>query len=93
MTLVKLLRNCASSERICADCPGNTEADCANKLMLKAADEIEKSFNEGFNQALRRLETTMYAKAFVHPDGMVRWDSGCWVRYKLFEKCLEEVKK
>ena len=30
----------------------------------------------------------MYHEAFETDTDMQRWDSGCWIRYKLFENCL-----
>lgn len=39
-----------------------------------------------------RLREEMYHQAFeVEPEGMVRWDSGLWIRYKLFENTLDNV--
>ena len=36
------------------------------------------------------LEASMYDAAFVKDTDMQRWDSGCWIRYKLFENVLDE---
>lgn len=36
--------------------------------------------------ALRR---TMYHEAFETDTPMQRWDSGCWIRFKLFERMEE----
>ena len=33
-------------------------------------------------QALRK---TMYHEAFETDSDMQKWDSGCWIRYKMFE--------
>lgn len=38
------------------------------------------------------LARTMYHKAFEIDDGRSRWDSGLWIRYKIFEEALEEQK-
>jgi hypothetical protein len=35
------------------------------------------------------LRETMYHEAFEKDNDMQKWDSGCWIRYKLFEKCIE----
>lgn len=32
----------------------------------------------------------MYHEAFEKDSDMQRWDSGCWIRYKLFENCMDE---
>ena len=36
------------------------------------------------------LEQAMYEEAFEKETDMQRWDSGCWIRYKLFENVLSE---
>ena len=37
-----------------------------------------------------RFRGEMYHKAFETDTDMQRWDSGCWIRYKLFQKTLDE---
>ena len=32
----------------------------------------------------------MYHEAFEKDSDLQKWDSGCWIRYKLFEKVLRE---
>lgn len=32
------------------------------------------------------LNDAMYHEAFETDSDMQRWDSGCWIRYKMFEK-------
>lgn len=39
-------------------------------------------------EALRRR---MYHEAFETDNGMQKWDSGLWVRYKIFENVIEET--
>ena len=39
-------------------------------------------------EALRKL---MYEEAFEKDSDMQRWDSGCWIRYKLFKNCIEAI--
>lgn len=39
------------------------------------------------------LEDSMYHEAFETDTGMQKWDSGCWIRYKLFENILDEQKE
>ena len=36
------------------------------------------------------LREKMFHVAFETDSDMQKWDSGCWIRYKLFEKNLEE---
>lgn len=38
--------------------------------------------------ALRR---EMYHQAFETDTDMQRWDSGCWIRYKLFESAIDDA--
>ena len=33
----------------------------------------------------------MYHDAFETDSKMQRWDSGCWIRYKMFENNIEEA--
>lgn len=37
------------------------------------------------------LESRMYREAFETDSNMQKWDSGCWIRYKLFEKVLDTM--
>lgn len=37
------------------------------------------------------LRKTMYYEAFETDTDMQRWDSGCWIRYKMFENALENA--
>ena len=37
------------------------------------------------------LRSRMYHEAFEVDNGMQRWDSGLWIRYKIFEKVIEET--
>lgn len=39
-------------------------------------------------QALREA---MYHEAFETDSDMQRWDSGCWIRYKMFENAIESA--
>lgn len=34
------------------------------------------------------LNAKMYQEAFEKDSDMQKWDSGCWIRYKMFEKCI-----
>lgn len=33
----------------------------------------------------------MYHEAFETDTDMQKWDSGCWIRYKMFENAIDEV--
>ena len=37
------------------------------------------------------LRQRMYHDAFETDTEMQRWDSGCWIRYKMFENALEDA--
>lgn len=37
------------------------------------------------------LEARMYHDAFEVDSDMQKWDSGCWIRYKMFENAIEEA--
>ena len=36
------------------------------------------------------LRDRMYHDAFETDTDMQKWDSGCWIRYKLFENAIDE---
>ncbi len=36
------------------------------------------------------LKNAMYTETMLKDTDMQRWDSGCWIRYKLFENVLRE---
>ena len=37
------------------------------------------------------LIDTMYHEAFETDSDMQRWDSGCWIRYKMFENAIDNA--
>lgn len=37
------------------------------------------------------LREMMYHEAFETDSDMQKWDSGCWIRYKMFENVIEKV--
>lgn len=38
-----------------------------------------------------KLRETMYHEAFETDTDMQKWDSGCWIRYKMFENAIENA--
>lgn len=38
-----------------------------------------------------KLEANMYHEAFETDTDMQKWDSGCWIRYKMFENVIEKL--
>ncbi len=37
------------------------------------------------------LKDAMYHEAFETDTDMQKWDSGCWIRYKLFENAIDSA--
>lgn len=37
-----------------------------------------------------KLVSDMYHNAFEIDTNLQKWDSGCWIRYKMFEKVLDK---
>lgn len=37
-----------------------------------------------------KLEADMYHNAFEIDTDLQKWDSGCWIRYKMFENVIEK---
>lgn len=37
------------------------------------------------------LKERMYHEAFEKTTDMQRWDSGCWIRYKMFENVVKDI--
>lgn len=37
------------------------------------------------------LNRMMFHKSFELDSDMQKWDSGCWIRYKMFENSMEEM--
>lgn len=35
-----------------------------------------------------KLEKEMYHEAFETDSDLQKWDSGCWIRYKMFRDCI-----
>ena len=37
------------------------------------------------------LQRAMYHAAFETDNDMQKWDSGLWIRYKMFENCIDNI--
>ena len=37
------------------------------------------------------LEARMYHEAFETDSNLQKWDSGCWIRYKMFDNAMAEA--
>ena len=38
-----------------------------------------------------KFRAMMYHRTFEEDNGLQRWDSGCWIRYKMFENALKQI--
>lgn len=38
-----------------------------------------------------QLRSVMYHEAFEKDSDWQKWDGGCWIRYKMFETCVEAI--
>lgn len=57
---------------------------------------MNEEYRKGFLDALKQLDIEMYRQAFEvdhEEDGLQKWDSGNWIRYKLFENVMYEIYK
>lgn len=41
--------------------------------------------------AREALRSEMYRQAFEENSPLQRWDSGCWIRFKMFEKAIDSA--
>ncbi len=60
--------------------------------MAQALDiAIEALTHEPVGDCINRqaLKQAMYHEAFEVDSDMQKWDGGCWIRYKLFEKIVD----
>lgn len=65
---------------------------------LLAQMRLDRNFREcevtllpkGYGRLIdaRAFSETMYHQAFETDSDMQKWDSGCWIRYKMFENAL-----
>lgn len=74
------------------------EEECNNCPIKNECEEMEYptvplNLWEIYEKALDDLSELMYQKSFREDSEMQKWDSGCWIRYKLFENCVEQLKK
>ena len=37
------------------------------------------------------MRDTMYHEAFEVDSDLQKWDSGCWIRYKMFENVIDKI--
>lgn len=70
--------------------------ECALTVEILEALGVNDSevYKRGWEDAINKLADEMYHEAMEvdhEKDGMQRWDSGCWIRYKLFEMVADKV--
>lgn len=61
--------------------------------MLDGHDDVVRK--EERNKTLSEVESAMYHECFEFDhdaDGLQKWDSGNWLRYKLFENVIDKMK-
>ncbi len=56
---------------------------------------IPASLRKGYRPLIdaNELRRRMYEAAMVNDSEDQRWDSGCWIRYRLFERIVDEMVK
>ena len=80
-----------SLERILEDCKhsailsGIYEFETIEMLIRAFKNGTPLQKGHGRLGDLDKLEREMYHKAFETDTDLQRWDSGCWIRYKMFE--------
>lgn len=78
-------------ERDCNKCVYHTSGTCSRWECKGTVtrDDIRA-------EVLKEVENAMYHEAFEvshEQDGMQKWDSGNWIRYKLFENVMSQLRK
>lgn len=70
----------------CRDADGVLQANCGDGTGWHDVVEVP---THGRLIDAGELRAAMYHNAFEKDSDMQRWDSGCWIRYKMFEKVIE----
>ena len=63
----------------------------ANNCMIGENTEITVIPDHGRLIDADELRQAMYHQAFETDSPMQKWDSGCWIRYKMFEQIEESA--
>lgn len=56
--------------------------DCKYKILPKGHGRLIDA---------EKLESRMYHEAFETDSDLQKWDSGCWIRYKMFEQIIQKA--
>lgn len=62
---------------------------CGHGIGKRSYEAIEVPVPHGRLGDLDALRAKMYHEAFETDSPMQKWDSGCWIRYKMFERMEE----
>ena len=62
---------------------------CGHGIGKRSYEAIEVPVPHGRLGDLDVLRAKMYHEAFETDSQMQKWDSGCWIRYKMFERMEE----
>ena len=63
-----------------------TVEELQSAMLIFKGHEIIELLNHGDLIDINELSNAMYHEAFQTDSDMQKWDSGCWIRYKMFEK-------
>lgn len=74
-----------------SDAEAEQKAMCESCIHKVSADDIKQIRAD----MLKEIEEAMYTQCFERNNGedMQKWDGGNWIRYKLFENVLEQIKE
>ena len=90
--------NMSKPKDSCWDCKAQYNSVCSLKRehirwdgILDDCPLIEIPIPHGRLIDANKLEAMMYHEAFEIDSDMQKWDSGCWIRYKVFENCMNRL--
>lgn len=92
--LIELLHYAESNHRVLAETykiaiDTSKCNSCPLSIDTRRAEQIRA-------EVLEEVEATMYHEAFEvshEEDGLQKWDSGNWIRYKLFENVMGKLRQ
>lgn len=70
-----------------------------DKEDMDILDDLYKAYDDGYNKgridAIDEVSRAMYHQCFEcnNDENMQKWDGGNWIRYKLFENVIEQLKE
>lgn len=60
-------------------------------LQMQILKGVELPARHGRLIDAEKLESRMYHEAFETDSDLQKWDSGCWIRYKMFEQIIKKA--